>query len=172
MGLGMAVGIVLSPLAILAPASPGSAFLAFCFLLVFVLFIWLALVYTRFFTARLLGSHARATPPSGKNRFLTALVAALFLAIEAPLVVGFLLVTQGFASEPIQGIFILIGITLAMSLLMSLTFASHWLVFRLYRLLRPVRCLACGQNSAETIVVGRSCEHCGETMVPWLYVTG
>jgi Zn-dependent protease with chaperone function len=172
MGLGMAVGIVLSPLAILAPASPGSAFLAFCFLLVLVMFIWLALAYTRFFGIRLLGSHARLTPPSGKNRFLTALVSAVFLLIEAPLVVGFLFVTQGFASEPLQGILLLIGLALAMSVLMALSFASHWLVYRLYRLLRPVRCPACGQASAETMVVGRNCGRCGENMVPWLYVTG
>ncbi|HLO32192.1 MAG TPA: M48 family metalloprotease [Anaerolineales bacterium] len=172
MGLGMIVGVLLSPAGILAPDTWAGGVIAFGFLIVFVFFIWLALVYTRFFSCRLLGSHAKSTPPLGKNRLLSALVAMLFLAIEAPLVVAFFVIAKAGVVDPIQGFLILVLITVGMLILMGLTFALHWIVFRLYRRLRPVRCPACGTISTEIAVLGRDCQHCGENMVPWLYVTG
>ena len=172
MGLGMVVGTLISPLAILAPDSLISTILAFFFLIVFVLFIWLALVYTRFFSRRLLGSHAKFTPPSGKNRFLTVLVAALFLVIEAPLGIGFFIITRKvIAFSTLEAFLVLFGLTLGLLVLMGLTFVFHWIVFGVYRRLRPVRCPTCGQISSENTVVGRSCQRCGKNMVPWLYVT-
>jgi Zn-dependent protease with chaperone function len=171
MGLGIAVGMLLTPFPFLAPDSLINALLALFFLIVFVFFIWLVLVYTRFFSSRLLGSHAKFTLPLGKNRFLTALVAALFLAIEAPLVVGFFIITKISAFNTLQAFLILMGIAMGMLVLIGLTFIFQWVVFRAYRWLRPVRCPACGQVSSESTVVGKSCQRCGENMVPWLYVT-
>jgi Zn-dependent protease with chaperone function len=170
MGLGMFVGTLLSPQAFLRPNSLSGGLLAFCFLIIFTFFIWLALMYTRFFSLRLLGSHAKLTPPAGKNRLLTLLVAALFLLIEAPLVVGFLIVTFTPGLGLFQALLILAGITLVMLVLMALTFVSHWIVFRIYRAWRPIRCPSCAQTSSESIVVGKSCPHCGKSMTPWLYV--
>jgi hypothetical protein len=53
---------------------------------------------------------------------------------------------------------------------LALTFAFHWIVLRVYRRMRPVRCPSCGTFSAESEVVGKNCRRCGENMVPWLYV--
>ena len=170
MGLGMFVGTLLSPQAFLRPNSLSGGVLAFCFLIIFTFIIWLALMYTRFFSLRLLGSHAKLTPPVGKNRLLTLLVAALFLLIEAPLVVGFLIVKYMPSLNLFQAFLMLVGITLVMLVLMALTFLSHWIVFRIYRAWRPIHCPSCGQTSSESIVVGKSCPRCGKTMVPWLYV--
>lgn len=172
MGLGMVVGILLSPPSILNPNSLINALIAVFYLLAFVFFVWLTLVYTRFFSIRLLGSHAKFTLPRGKNRLLSVLVAVLFLAVETPLILGYLAITQTGTLDTLQALLLLMGITIGMLILMSLTFAFHWIVWWFYRRIRPVRCPSCRAISPESAVVGRNCVRCGESMVPWLYVVG
>lgn len=171
MGLGMAVGIALSPAARPSPDVLRGALITMFFLITLVFFVWLALSYTRFFSRRLLGSHAKFTPPLGKSRFLTVLVTALFVALEAPLIAWHFFVSMAPAGGTLQGLLILAGITVAMLLLMGLIFVLQWLVFRLYRWLRPVRCPWCGAVSTDVPVVHKDCQRCGKSMVPWLYVT-
>jgi hypothetical protein len=74
--------------------------------------------------------------------------------------------------DALTSFLILLGITAGMLVLMGLTFALHWIVFRVYRRLRPVHCPSCGRFSSESMVVGKTCRACGENMAPWLYVTG
>jgi Zn-dependent protease with chaperone function len=170
MGLGMVVGVFLSPLAVLAPDSLASSIFAMVCLVLFILLIWLVLVYTRFFSGRLLGSHAKFTPPYGKNRLLSALIAILFLSIEMPLVAAIFL-NKILAPDMLQALLGLAGLALGMFLLIGCTFAFHWIVFHIYRRIRPVKCPSCGQISSESAVVSRNCQRCGKNMVPWLYVT-
>jgi hypothetical protein len=170
MGLGMALGALLSPNAFLAPDSLSNGLFGLFCLLAFIFFSWLALAYTRFFSLRLLGSHAHSTPPLGKSRFLSLLVAMLFLFVEMPLVLGYVIIAKIPEFEPGLALPLVILITVGMLILMGLTFAVHWIIFRLYRLIRPVHCPSCGEKSPERHVVGKNCRRCGETMVPWLYV--
>jgi hypothetical protein len=170
MGLGMVVGVILSPLAILAPDSLASSVFAMLCLVLFILLIWLVLVYTRFFSGRLLGSHAKFTRPDGKTRLLSALITILFLSIEMPLAAA-IFFNKFAATDMLQALLVLAALALGMFLVIGCTSAFHWVVLRVYRRIRPVKCPSCGQISSESAVVGRNCQRCGKNMVPWLYVT-
>jgi Zn-dependent protease with chaperone function len=170
MGLGMVVGLLLSPSAFLAPDSITDGLFGFFWLAAFIFFSWLALVYTRFFSLGLLGSHAGSTPPLRKSRLLSMLVGALFLLVEMPLVLGYFIMAKSPDFDASLSLPLVILITIGMLILMGLTFAVHWIVFSLYRWIRPVRCPSCGERFLENSVVGKQCGRCGETMTPWLYV--
>ena len=169
MGLGILAGVLLSPVSVLAPRSASHVFGAFLFLLVFVFFLWLVLVYARFFSSRLLGSHAKQTPPRGKYRFLTVLLSILFLLVETPLVIGYMFVLNAPALGLLETFLLVTGLSVGMLVLFVMTFLASWVLYLIYRRLRPVRCPSCGRTASLDIPIGKNCPKCGLALTPWLF---
>jgi hypothetical protein len=150
----------------------------------FAFFTWLCLIYTRFFALRALGLHTAASSPHGKRRMLTFALSLILLAFYLPapiaqtVIQGVILAdtsTTSFGDTAVSTqlvVIILGGISVTAAVFLYLTvFGATWLVLKIQGFIRPPRCPVCAQTTKKRYVVGRNCEHCGNELAPWLYVT-
>ena len=135
---------------------------------------WLGLVYIRYFSRQVLGSHVGISLPKGKMLLLALALSGLLLMFYIPVVFG-QLVIEGAASFGDTSILIwLLGVILAEVIaifLYGFVFVVTWLSSKVLRLVWKPHCPTCGQAIHQQYAVAQLCKHCGSELAPWLYST-
>jgi Zn-dependent protease with chaperone function len=184
--IGLQIGILITPFSLLAllPELISKAYGLVVLLNILLAIVgtacltWMWLLYARFFSRRILGSHVGVSSPQLARRLLTLALSGLLLILYLPIVTEYLLVLSYIANQlpgeenPLQqqlsNIFF---ITLAAALfLYVISFGGTWLLVQIHRLVKHPRCPACQRVTSQRDAVGQLCEHCGHNLAPWLFV--
>jgi hypothetical protein len=130
---------------------------------------WLALAFLRVLARRILGEHTGLHNPRGKRRAIT-LITTLLLWIILLVGIGwqFNIYRTIWPQIPFRALAGATVVTLAVGGLIA-AIGAGWIAARVL-LIRP-RCPVCQTPTQARIVVGRSCNHCGSDLAPWLFVS-
>ena len=176
MAVGIQIGLIITPLGLLAPLWNDRSWLILVWAPVWVAamtaLMWLWFAYARYFGTRVVGYQVGASPPRWSRRVYMLGLTLLLWALLAPMIIGQTILsgqTQGLGPPvlPYQSIPVTIGIALGLAVLIS---AATWAVLGLFRTLRPGRCASCGAPAPGGMVVGTTCQNCGRPLAAWLYV--
>ncbi len=144
-------------------------------IITFAFLTWIGLLYVAVFTRQVLGSHIGKSSPKVKMRLLTLVLSGMFLASYIPMVFAQLVIEA--AASTGDSVILLqwmpaVMFAEAMTMLIYLlVFALTWLFVGIARITRQSHCSICGQISRQKYSVGQTCEHCGNELAAWLYVT-
>ena len=143
------------------------------FLNVILVFLtWLGLVYIRYFSRQVLGSHVGISLPKGKMLLLALALSGLLLMFYIPMMFGQMII-EGAASVGDTSMLIwLLGVILAEVIaifLYGFVFVATWLSSKVLRLVWKPQCPTCGQAVYQQYAVAQLCKHCGSELAPWLY---
>lgn len=131
---------------------------------------WLWLVYIRFFSVRLLGAHMSESAPKFARHFLTLASSILLWILYIPAVAGQLQITGLIIGDTEAYLPHTLPITSAIALVLyPVVFGVTLLLVQVRRWVVRPRCPACGRFTHQRFAVGRTCEHCGEVLAPWLF---
>jgi Zn-dependent protease with chaperone function len=170
-GAGYEIGFFITPFALFAPQN----FAAFLWILLWfpvtVGFIWLVLLYARYFGVRLFLSHRGRNAPRWKLRFLLFVVNALFcLPFFLQLVVRFAMQNENPQTAEILNQTLFFAL-IASLLLIALAFATSWLFATVWRAVAAAspRCFVCQTPIFGVFKIQHFCGSCGSSFAPWLF---
>ena len=154
----------------------------------FALATWLGLACARFGSKRLLGTVAGASPPKRRMRVLTYGTSGLLCLFYAPLLMlRWWILSQKISIPGTQAV--IIGLVAGL-LLAPPAIGVMWLLGQIRPTRKPLACPACGTVAGASsdgalqarpttgapndkwtqYAVLRSCQRCGESLSPWLFV--
>jgi Zn-dependent protease with chaperone function len=178
--IGFQMGILLIPFGILGLlpelASNSRGLISFLMVLLLTATIgcltWLWLVYIRFFAWRTLGSHVSQSSPQSARRLLTLASSGLLLVLYLPAVIGqFVIIAVAtdnmtILTQMLTPLFVTVVISLFLYIAI---FGATWLLAQAHRLVWRPHCPTCKQVTRQRYAVGQLCEHCGQSLAPWLF---
>jgi hypothetical protein len=131
---------------------------------------WLWLIYVRFFSVRLPGTHAGTSAPRLPRYLLIATSSALLWILYLPPLVGQLQISDLMAGYDPSFPRVLPAASALALALYAVVFAATLILVQVHRrVVRPC-CPDCGRVTKRRVAVGQVCEHCGADLAPWLYV--
>jgi hypothetical protein len=178
--LGLQIGFVLAPVNFFAPIASllnfkGDAgslllipFWTVLWIIFFTLLVWVWLAVARATASQWITRHTGAKSPNGRRRFLTIYLAAMLWLILVPMLIAQALYWDSathFASSVPFEVFIVV-LMIALGLAAGMAVSGLLLVFFLS--FAKITCPACRRKTKQRQAVGRSCEHCGADLAPWI----
>ncbi len=151
-------------------------FLVFEFILV-VTASWLWLVFVRYTGQKIYGTHTGSLPPAWKRRGLNLILGLLWFLLFMPMLFVheniLFRVTKVPINELIPNVlngftYFLIALTI-IGFLFCGAFIASWIAFTIFGLVFPPCCPKCKKATNHKMVLGKSCEHCGSELAPWLF---
>jgi Zn-dependent protease with chaperone function len=131
---------------------------------------WLWLVYIRFFAQRTLGLHASTFSPHMTRRILTLASSGLLLVLYLQAMIAQIVILDASTDNTTIPIQIWAASLFITVLIYLVIVGATWLLVQVYRLFHKSHCPACGQVTRQPYAVGKTCEHCGLDLAPWLFV--
>lgn len=168
--IGFEIGCWIVPMAWFAPKDVWTGLLVGLWWLVFVTLTWFGLVIARFIGQRAFASHTRLSAPIWKHRLLMLILNGLLAVFVGPMLALRVLLMSGQMPELVFVVTVLvIGFGGAGLSLLTLGLAQGLLW--VWQVLLPIHCPACRKTTRHSEAIGKSCEHCGQLLTPWMFVT-